>query len=146
MQNANHNFNGGGLLWIFLEWTVAPFIACVFAYCLFTVLKASVLCHEKAEKRILIFLPISYGISAGLLCLFVMYQVFLRPLHCLFVIFNNLHFHINLIFPPMKKGMGNGDTLIHASRWSIQVPTASYRVSTSTHNKDPSKGIRTWSF
>ncbi|KAK9267268.1 hypothetical protein L1049_009690 [Liquidambar formosana] len=73
-KNGKHNFNGGGLLWISLEWTVAPLIACICAYCLFTILKASLLCRENAEKRILIFLPISYGISAGLLCLFLIYQ------------------------------------------------------------------------
>ncbi|CAK9148086.1 unnamed protein product [Ilex paraguariensis] len=73
-KNENHNFNGGGLLRIFLEWTVAPLIACFCAFCLFTVMKASLLCHENAEKRILIFLPIYYGIAAGLLCLFIIFQ------------------------------------------------------------------------
>ncbi|XP_059669574.1 uncharacterized protein LOC132314767 [Cornus florida] len=74
-KNENHNFNGGGILWIFLEWTVAPLIACLLAYCLFAILKASMLRRENARKRILIFLPIFYGITAGMLCFFVMYQV-----------------------------------------------------------------------
>ncbi|KAF5943932.1 hypothetical protein HYC85_018009 [Camellia sinensis] len=74
-KNENHNFNGGGLLWIFLEWTVAPSIACALAFCLFAILKACLLRHENAKKRILIFLPIYYGIAAGLLCLFVVYEV-----------------------------------------------------------------------
>ncbi|KAJ7968765.1 Phosphate transporter [Quillaja saponaria] len=74
-KNYNHNFNGGGLLWIFLEWTVAPLIACMCAIFLFTVMKIFLLSHENGEKRILIFLLIDYGISAGLLCLFVIYQV-----------------------------------------------------------------------
>ncbi|OMO65438.1 Phosphate transporter [Corchorus olitorius] len=37
--------------------------------------KSSVLRRENAEKRILIFLPIDYGISAGLLCFFIISQV-----------------------------------------------------------------------
>ncbi|XVE88243.1 hypothetical protein DITRI_Ditri19aG0054100 [Diplodiscus trichospermus] len=73
-KNSNHNFNGG-LLWILLEWTFAPSIACLCACFLFAALKGSVLGHENAEKRILIFLPIDYGISAGLLCFFIMSQV-----------------------------------------------------------------------
>lgn len=75
MQNQNHNFNGGGLVWIVLEWTVAPLIAFLCAFLLFAVMKVSLLRHENSEKRILVFLPIDYGISAGLLCLFLMYQV-----------------------------------------------------------------------
>ncbi|KAK6268596.1 hypothetical protein QUC31_012756 [Theobroma cacao] len=75
MQNDNHNFNGGGLLWILLEWTFAPSIACLCACFLFAVLKSSLLRHENAKKRILIFLPIDYGISAGLLCFFIVSQV-----------------------------------------------------------------------
>ena len=86
LQNENHNFNGGGLLWIALEWTLAPLLACAMAFCLFVVLKTSLLRHENAEKRILIFLPIYHGIAAGLLCLFIMYQV-LKPHHL--YIFNN---------------------------------------------------------
>ncbi|KAL7243457.1 hypothetical protein ACSBR1_015783 [Camellia fascicularis] len=78
-KNENHNFNGGGLLWIFLEWTVAPSIACALAFCLFAILKACLLRHENAKKRILIFLPIYYGIAAGLLCLFVVYEVVVVP-------------------------------------------------------------------
>ncbi|XP_022723744.1 sodium-dependent phosphate transporter 1-like [Durio zibethinus] len=74
-KNDNHNFNGGGLLWIFLEWTFAPSIACLCACFLFAVLKGSLLRPENAEKRILIFLPIDYGISAGLLCFFIISQV-----------------------------------------------------------------------
>ncbi|WJZ96570.1 hypothetical protein VitviT2T_015244 [Vitis vinifera] len=77
-KNENHNFNGGGLLWIALEWTLAPLLACAMAFCLFVVLKTSLLRHENAEKRILIFLPIYHGIAAGLLCLFIMYQVLWR--------------------------------------------------------------------
>ncbi|KAH9749123.1 phosphate transporter [Citrus sinensis] len=38
-KNDNHNFNGGGLLWIFLEWTVAPLFACMCACFLFILLK-----------------------------------------------------------------------------------------------------------
>ncbi|PQQ21809.1 sodium-dependent phosphate transporter 1 [Prunus yedoensis var. nudiflora] len=74
-KNENHNFKGGGLVWIFVEWTVAPFIALVCAFFLFTVMKASLLRGENTEKRILFFIPIGYGISAGLLCLFFMFQV-----------------------------------------------------------------------
>ncbi|KAJ0080738.1 hypothetical protein Patl1_10445 [Pistacia atlantica] len=81
-KNENHNFNGGGLLWIFLEWTVAPLLACICAGFLFALLKASLLRHENASKRILIFLPIDYGISAGLLCLFLMYQVIANLRFC----------------------------------------------------------------
>ncbi|PON80636.1 Phosphate transporter [Parasponia andersonii] len=73
-KKENHNFNGGGLVWILLEWTVAPLIACLFAFLLFRVLKTCVLRHENAEKRILVFLPIDYGVSAGLLCLFVVFR------------------------------------------------------------------------
>jgi phosphate/sulfate permease len=75
MQSENHNFNGGGLLWISLEWTVAPLIACLCSYIFFKLLRAFLLRSEDAEKRILIFLPIDYGISTGLLCLFVIFQV-----------------------------------------------------------------------
>ncbi|KAM1455611.1 hypothetical protein TB2_004682 [Malus domestica] len=74
-KNANHNFNGGGILWIFLEWTVAPLIAFACAFILFSVMKASLLRRENAEKWVLVFLPFAYGISAGLLCLFFMFQV-----------------------------------------------------------------------
>ncbi|XP_062017147.1 phosphate-repressible phosphate permease pho-4-like isoform X1 [Rosa rugosa] len=74
-KNQNHNFIGGGLVWIVLEWTVAPLIAFLCAFLLFALMKVSLLRHENAEKRILVFLPIDYGISAGLLCLFLMYQV-----------------------------------------------------------------------
>ncbi|KAL5839286.1 hypothetical protein ACOSQ3_011992 [Xanthoceras sorbifolium] len=74
-KNDNHNFNGGGLLWIVLEWTVAPLIACICAFLLFNLLKAFILRHENPTKRILVFLPIDYGISAGLLCLFLVSQV-----------------------------------------------------------------------
>ncbi|KAF8413710.1 hypothetical protein HHK36_001702 [Tetracentron sinense] len=74
-KNENHNFYGGGLLWIVLEWTVAPVIACVLAFCLFRFLKVAVLRHEDLEKRILIFLPVYYGISAGGFCFYLMYQV-----------------------------------------------------------------------
>ncbi|PSS29040.1 Phosphate permease [Actinidia chinensis var. chinensis] len=74
-KNENHNFNGGGLLWIFLEWTVAPLIACALSFCLFSVLKTCLLPQENAEKRVHIFIPIYYGIAAGLLCLFVVYEV-----------------------------------------------------------------------
>ncbi|GLT68308.1 hypothetical protein SLA2020_405540 [Shorea laevis] len=68
-KNENHNLNGGGLLWILLEWTGAPLVAFVIAYLSFVVLKTSLLRHENAEKRVLVFLPIDCGISAGLLCL-----------------------------------------------------------------------------
>ncbi|XP_024028154.1 sodium-dependent phosphate transporter 2 [Morus notabilis] len=74
-KNENHNFKGGGLVWIALEWTVAPLVACFCAFLLFIILKTSVLRHENAEKRILVFLPIDYGASAGLLCFFLLYQV-----------------------------------------------------------------------
>ncbi|MBA0569654.1 hypothetical protein Golob_003371, partial [Gossypium lobatum] len=67
-KNENHDFNSGGLLWIFLEWTLAPSIACLCAWFLFVVLKSSILRRENAKKRILVFLTIDYGISAGLLC------------------------------------------------------------------------------
>ena len=84
MQNDNHNFNGGGLLWIILEWTVAPLLACICAYLLFKLLKAFILRHENPTKRILVFLPIDYGISAGLLCLFLMSQVLYIINHSIF--------------------------------------------------------------
>ncbi|MBA0871046.1 hypothetical protein Goshw_020617 [Gossypium schwendimanii] len=74
-KNENHDFNSGGLLWIFLEWTLAPSIACLCAWFLFVVLKSSVLRRENAKKRILVFLPIDYGISAGLLCFVIVSQV-----------------------------------------------------------------------
>ena len=75
MQNQNHNFIGGGLVWIVLEWTVAPLIALLCAFLLFALMKVSLLRHDNSEKRILVFLPIDYGISAGLLCLFLILQV-----------------------------------------------------------------------
>ncbi|XP_050367360.1 uncharacterized protein LOC126785763 [Argentina anserina] len=74
-KNKNHNFIGGGLVWIVLEWTVAPLIAFLCAFLLFALMKVFLLRHENSEKRILIFLPIDYGLSAGLLCLFLMLQV-----------------------------------------------------------------------
>ncbi|XP_012454190.2 phosphate-repressible phosphate permease pho-4 isoform X1 [Gossypium raimondii] len=74
-KNENHDFNSGGLLWIFLEWTLAPSIACLCAWFLFVVLKSSILRRENAKKRILVFLPIDYGISAGLLCFVIVSQV-----------------------------------------------------------------------
>ncbi|KAJ7000062.1 hypothetical protein NC653_010739 [Populus alba x Populus x berolinensis] len=74
-KSENHNFNGGGLLWISLEWTVAPLIACLCSYVFFKLLRAFLLRSEDAEKRILIFLPIDYGISTGLLCLLVIFQI-----------------------------------------------------------------------
>ncbi|KAK2975172.1 hypothetical protein RJ640_017385 [Escallonia rubra] len=77
-KNENHNFTGGGIVWIFLEWTIAPVIACICAFCFFTILRTSLLRHENAEKRILIFLPVYYGLAAGLLCLFLMHQVIPR--------------------------------------------------------------------
>ncbi|KAK3035067.1 hypothetical protein RJ639_034857 [Escallonia herrerae] len=77
-NNENHNFNGGGIVWIFLEWTIAPVIACICSFCFFTILRTSLLRHENAEKRILIFLPVYYGLAAGLLCLFLMHQVIPR--------------------------------------------------------------------
>lgn len=60
---------------MFLEWTVAPLIAFACALFLFSVIKASLLRRENAEKWVLVFLPFAYGISAGLLCLFLMFQV-----------------------------------------------------------------------
>lgn len=75
MQDKNLIFNGVGIIRIILEWAVAPPIAGVMAFCFFTFLKITVLRGENAEKRILIFLPFFYGILAGLLCLFLMYQV-----------------------------------------------------------------------
>ncbi|GLU22822.1 hypothetical protein SLE2022_388680 [Rubroshorea leprosula] len=74
-KNKNHNFNGGGLLWILLEWTAAPLVAFVIAYLSFVVLRTSLLRHENVEKRVLVFLPIDYGISAGLLYLFIISEV-----------------------------------------------------------------------
>ncbi|XP_040935516.1 phosphate-repressible phosphate permease pho-4 isoform X1 [Gossypium hirsutum] len=74
-KNENHDFNSGGLLWIFLEWTLAPSIACLCAWFLFVILKSSILRRENAKKRILVFLPIDYGISAGLLCFVIVSQV-----------------------------------------------------------------------
>ncbi|KAL9455875.1 hypothetical protein AB3S75_005161 [Citrus x aurantiifolia] len=74
-KNDNHNFNGGGLLWIFLEWTVAPLFACICACFLFILLKVLILRHKNARERILIFFSLDYGLSAGLLCLFLVHQV-----------------------------------------------------------------------
>ncbi|KAK5792251.1 hypothetical protein PVK06_033365 [Gossypium arboreum] len=74
-KNENHDFNSGGLLWIFLEWTLAPSIACLCAWFLFVVLKSSILHRKNTKKRILVFLPIDYGISAGLLCFVILSQV-----------------------------------------------------------------------
>ncbi|KAJ6935749.1 hypothetical protein NC652_010697 [Populus alba x Populus x berolinensis] len=74
-KSENHSFNGGGLLWISLEWTVAPLIACLCSYVFFKLLREFLLRSEDAEKRILIFLPIDYGISTGLLCLLVIFQI-----------------------------------------------------------------------
>ncbi|KAJ8633427.1 hypothetical protein MRB53_026763 [Persea americana] len=78
MQDENKNLNGVGLIRIILEWAVAPPIAGVMAFCFFAFLKIAVLRKENAEKRMLIFLPICYGILAGLLCLFLMDQVIPR--------------------------------------------------------------------
>lgn len=88
MQSENHNFNGGGLLWISLVWTVAPLIACLCSYIFFKLLRAFLLRSEDAEKRIRIFLPIDYGISTGLLCLFVIFQV------CFFFFLKKYKFNI----------------------------------------------------
>ncbi|KAI3456118.1 hypothetical protein Pfo_012781 [Paulownia fortunei] len=74
-KDSNHNFNDGGLLWIFLECTVAPMISCACAFCFFMTIRKFILRHENGEKRIFIFLPFYYGISAGLLSLFIMDQV-----------------------------------------------------------------------
>ncbi|KAK9031159.1 hypothetical protein V6N11_032546 [Hibiscus sabdariffa] len=74
-KNGNHNFNGGGLLWLFLGWTLAPSIACLCAWFLFAVLKSYILRCENAERRILVFLPIDHGASAGLLCFIITSQV-----------------------------------------------------------------------
>ncbi|KAA3482062.1 sodium-dependent phosphate transporter 1-like isoform X1 [Gossypium australe] len=74
-KNENHDFNSGGLLWIFLAWTLAPSIACLCAWFLFVVLKSSILRRKNAKKRILVFLPIDYGISAELLCIIIISQV-----------------------------------------------------------------------
>ncbi|KAJ8762056.1 hypothetical protein K2173_006658 [Erythroxylum novogranatense] len=73
-KKEKHHFNGG-LFWIFLEWTIAPFVACVCACLLFLLFKVLLLRHENARKRILAFLAIDFGISAGLLCLFVIFQI-----------------------------------------------------------------------
>lgn len=51
MQGGNHNFDGEGLLWISLEWTFAPSIACLCVCFLFAVLKSSVLRHDNAEQQ-----------------------------------------------------------------------------------------------
>ncbi|KAL3851413.1 hypothetical protein ACJIZ3_013295 [Penstemon smallii] len=79
-KNGNHNFSGGGLLWIFLEWTIGPMISCACAFCFFVALRKLVLRNENGEKRVFIFLPTYYGIAAGLLCLFIMYQVIPVPM------------------------------------------------------------------
>ncbi|XP_058103377.1 uncharacterized protein LOC131246932 [Magnolia sinica] len=74
-KDKNQIFNGIGFVRIILEWIVAPPIAGLIAFCLFGFMKVFVLRQENAEKRILIFLPICFGISAGLLCFFLMFQV-----------------------------------------------------------------------
>ncbi|CAL1400839.1 unnamed protein product [Linum trigynum] len=74
-KNEYHRFNVVGMAWMIVQWTVAPVVACVCAFCLFTLLKKLVLRHEKGDKRILVFLPIGYGIAAGLLCQFVVFEV-----------------------------------------------------------------------
>ncbi|KAG8370292.1 hypothetical protein BUALT_Bualt14G0101800 [Buddleja alternifolia] len=50
--------------------TVAPLISCACTFCLFKAFRNFILRHENGEKRIFVFLPVYYGISAGLLCLF----------------------------------------------------------------------------
>ncbi|KAL4204470.1 hypothetical protein AMTRI_Chr01g109980 [Amborella trichopoda] len=60
---------------VFAEWALAPFLACVAALCFFGVLKITILRSENAEKKIIVALPFVYGLSTGLLCLFVLYQV-----------------------------------------------------------------------
>ncbi|CAI0475738.1 unnamed protein product [Linum tenue] len=74
-KNEYHRFNVVGMAWMVVQWTVAPVVACVCAFCLFTLLKKLVLRHEKGDERILVFLPIGYGIAAGLLCQFVVFEV-----------------------------------------------------------------------
>ncbi|KAL3596587.1 hypothetical protein D5086_008224 [Populus alba] len=63
------------LLGTILVTGVAPLIACLCSYVFFKLLRAFLLRSEDAEKRILIFLPIDYGISTGLLCLLVIFQI-----------------------------------------------------------------------
>ncbi|RXH99063.1 hypothetical protein DVH24_011388 [Malus domestica] len=46
-KNANHNFNRGGLLWIFLERTVAPFIAFACVLFLFSVIPSTSAVHSR---------------------------------------------------------------------------------------------------
>ncbi|KAG8385401.1 hypothetical protein BUALT_Bualt03G0039200 [Buddleja alternifolia] len=74
-KSANDNFDGFDLLRFFLEWTVAPLISCACTFCFFKAFRNFILRHENGEKRIFIFLPVYYGISAGLLCLFIMDEV-----------------------------------------------------------------------
>ncbi|CAI0475708.1 unnamed protein product [Linum tenue] len=74
-KNEYHRFNVVGMAWMIVQWTVAPVVACVCAFCLFTLLKKLVLRHEKGDERILVFLPIGYGIAAGLLCQFAVFEV-----------------------------------------------------------------------
>ncbi|KAM1792833.1 hypothetical protein ACFX12_036649 [Malus domestica] len=61
-KNANHNFNRGGLLWIFLERTVAPFIAFACVLFLFSLMKASLLHRENVEKGFLFFSRLAMNI------------------------------------------------------------------------------------
>ncbi|XP_077227039.1 uncharacterized protein LOC143860335 [Tasmannia lanceolata] len=102
-MDKNQNFNGVGLIRIILEWTVAPPIAALIAFCFFRFLKITVLRQENAEKRILTFLPIYYGISAGLLCFFLMYQVSGDKLNLrllpIFLSKKNKDFCINHVIP-----------------------------------------------
>ncbi|KAM1245285.1 hypothetical protein ACFX2I_036502 [Malus domestica] len=69
-KNANHNFNRGGLLWIFLERTVAPFIAFACVLFLFSVMKASLLHCENVEKGFLFFSHLAMNICRIALPLF----------------------------------------------------------------------------
>ncbi|CAN6546250.1 unnamed protein product [Malus baccata var. baccata] len=69
-HNANHNFNRGGLLWIFLERTVAPFIAFACVLFLFSVMKASLLHRENVEKGFLFFSRLAMNICRIALPLF----------------------------------------------------------------------------
>lgn len=76
MQDPNHNFNGsGGLLWIFLQCTVARILSCACAFCFFMTIRQLILRHENGERRIFLVLPFYYGISAGLISIFIMDQV-----------------------------------------------------------------------
>ncbi|CAN1847388.1 Phosphate-repressible phosphate permease pho-4 [Linum perenne] len=81
-KDEYHRLNVVGMLWMVIEWAVAPLAACISGFCIFALLKKFVLKHEKGDKRIFILLPIGYGVSAGLLCHFLVFEVLRAHVGC----------------------------------------------------------------